>query len=303
MSRRRNIRQAPRTIFLACEGRHTEPAYFEGIREEIEEQGQIALTIYPDQSEKRPKTDAMGLIREAQSRAEEFDELWAVFDKDGYTKHREAFELARRPVHGKTVGIAFSSIAFEHWVLLHFERSLTPFARSQEIIEGKFRNGPRYFPGYSKKAHLALYPSLRDRTLLALEHAAWLRFRQRDQLRAAEIYEVNPFTTADQLVARLLGISREVHWADAGETVQLGGFQLETRHQAAQGWQLRISSAAEASLQPLRVWTRTAGASLEAELPDLRLQAGGLHLLDLPQADELVLESGTRRILVAGAGA
>ncbi|MEM7657786.1 MAG: RloB family protein [Bacteroidota bacterium] len=146
--RRRTLRYSPTTVFIACEGRNTEPAYFQGIKELVEEQGNWAITIYPDKTELSPKTDALGLIREAQSRAEEFDELWVVFDKDGYTKHKAAFELAKKLCFGKRVQLAFSSIAFEHWVLLHFERNQHAFAKSSEVIQEKLATGASFFPNY-----------------------------------------------------------------------------------------------------------------------------------------------------------
>ncbi len=78
------------TIFIACEGRNTEPLYFESIAEQVEDDGLLAITIYPDKDTPNPKTDALNLIREAQSKGDEFDEVWVVFDKDGYTKHEES---------------------------------------------------------------------------------------------------------------------------------------------------------------------------------------------------------------------
>ena len=57
-----------------------------------------------------------------------FDEVWVVFDKDGYTKHEEVFELAKNGA--REVKIAFSSIAFEHWALLHFTKCSTAFPKS-----------------------------------------------------------------------------------------------------------------------------------------------------------------------------
>lgn len=138
MSKRKR-RVSPRTIFIACEGTNTEPNYFKGINEAIEDDEEFVITVYPDKNEKNPKQHAIGLVLEAQSRIEDFDEVWAVFDKDGYTKHQEAFAKAAEEfdikegnnIVKKKVNIAFSSIAFEHWVLLHFERNQTGFIKSE----------------------------------------------------------------------------------------------------------------------------------------------------------------------------
>jgi hypothetical protein len=116
------------SIFIACEGSNTEPLYFEKLKEIMEENDDYpyAVTIYPDKDfDENPKTDAIGLINVAIERKEDFDELWVVFDKDGYTKHKEAFELAKE----NKINIAFSSISFETWVLLHFERNNKSFSK------------------------------------------------------------------------------------------------------------------------------------------------------------------------------
>jgi hypothetical protein len=40
-------RISPTAIFIACEGRNTEPLYFERIAEQVEDDGLLAITIYP----------------------------------------------------------------------------------------------------------------------------------------------------------------------------------------------------------------------------------------------------------------
>lgn len=205
------------TIFIACEGRNTEPNYFERISEEVEEDNLLSITVYPDRNEENPKTDALGLIREAQSRLGEFDEVWAVFDKNGYTKHEEAFQLAAKLIDGKRVNIAFSSISFEHWVLLHFEKDDTAYEKSQHIVEQKFRSNEEYYPEYHKRAEIDIYPRLRTLTDTAIENASWIRFRRRGEINAKPIYELNPYTNVDELVKRLFGINTLVDWLGLNE--------------------------------------------------------------------------------------
>ena len=77
------------------------------------------------------KTDAVNLVKLAKQEIKNYDEVWAVFDKDGYTKHEKAFDDAQK--HGIKLG--FSSIAFEHWILLHYEQNRTAFPKSQKVID------------------------------------------------------------------------------------------------------------------------------------------------------------------------
>ena len=56
--------------------------------------------------------------------------MWVVYDKDGYSKHAETFDYAKR----HNVKIAFSSISFETWILLHFGYTTRAFEKSEKII-------------------------------------------------------------------------------------------------------------------------------------------------------------------------
>lgn len=60
-----------------------------------------------------------------------YEELWAVFDMDGHSHHKQAYEKADEEVNGKKVQIGFTSRSFEHWLLLHFEKNKTPFTSSE----------------------------------------------------------------------------------------------------------------------------------------------------------------------------
>ena len=224
MSKKKRI---PRTtIFIACEGSNTEPIYFERIKEKVEDSNLLAITIYPDQSEENPKTHALGLVEVARNRIDDFDEVWAVFDKNGYTKHEEAFALANRKINGKKVNIAFSSIAFEHWVLLHFEKNNTAYEKSKHIEDNKFKTNETYYPDYSKRATVDIYPMLQSRTKTAIQNASWLRFRQKNELETKPIYEINPYTDVDVLVRRLLDIEEVIEWSGIGERLDFKKVQV-----------------------------------------------------------------------------
>jgi hypothetical protein len=210
----------PTTIFIACEGKNTEPLYFERIKEEIEDEEQFALTIYPERSNNNHKSDPIGLIEEAQRRINDFDEVWVVYDKDGYTKHQEAVELAATIINGKIVNIAFSSIAFEHWVLLHFEKNKNAFPKSRDIIDYLTFNS--YFPNYNKSGEADSYPFLKPHLPTALENAAWLRFQMRQQLVDTPRHSINPYTDVDVFLRKLLDIKEEYVFIGLNEVVTIG---------------------------------------------------------------------------------
>ncbi len=195
-------RKLKKTLFIVCEGKNTEPIYFAGLIEDVRRQTQdytYEVIIYDT-----PKNDPLGLVNEAKTLLEDSknDEAWTVFDKDGYTKHEKAFELARK--EAPKINIAFSSISFEHWILLHYERNFESFTKSKEIITHLRENN--LFTNYSKRQKLNLYAKLRKRTFRAIENAAWLRFKQSKEIakHSKKIYEINPYTNVDKLVRKLI---------------------------------------------------------------------------------------------------
>ena len=87
---------------------------------------------------------------------------------------------------------------------MHYEQNRTAFPKSQNVIDYLEQAG--YFPGYSKKADISIYPRLKDLTQTAIENAAWLRMEMAKDLAVCDnkIYELNPYTTVDELVMKLL---------------------------------------------------------------------------------------------------
>ncbi len=224
MSKRK--RALKTAIFIACEGKNTERLYFEAISEEDLTAEKFAITVYPDDSTEDPTTHALGLVREAKSRTPEFDECWAVFDRDGYTKHAETFEEASSMYTGAIVNIAFSSISFEQWVLLHFRRSADVYPKSKDII-AELHNR-HFYEGYEKTTYQHTYATLKDKTEVALENAAWLRHHLTCNgiLPQTPVYEVNPYTDIDVLVRRLLLIDEEITWVSEAEVTAFNSLRF-----------------------------------------------------------------------------
>ncbi|MEG4055706.1 MULTISPECIES: RloB family protein [unclassified Microcoleus] len=209
---KRKLRQLKQSIYIVCEGTNTERIYFERIAQENDVFEKYAITVYPSEEDQIKaskkegesiKTDAVNLVKLAKQEINNYNEVWAVFDKDGYTKHEKAFSDAQK--HG--IKLAFSSIAFEHWILLHYEQNRTAFPKSQNVIDYLEQAG--YFTGYSKKADISIYPRLQNLTKTAIENAAWLRMEMAKNRAAGDdkIYELNPYTTVDKLVMKLLAFN------------------------------------------------------------------------------------------------
>lgn len=221
------------TIYIVCEGTNTEPNYFKAIDQELDKsEKSYSIEVYPSKEDQIKaskkegesiKTDAVSLVQIAQREREikNYDEVWVVFDKDGYTKHKEAFLYAKE----HDIKLAFSSIAFEHWILLHYEQNRTAFPKSQNVIDYLEQAG--YYTGYSKKADTYIYPRLQNLTQTAIENAAWLRREMANNLAACDnkIYELNPYTTVDELVMKLLDFN-PVTYGYIKETLRISDYSI-----------------------------------------------------------------------------
>lgn len=182
-------------------------------------------------------------LREAQLFIEEdgYVEGWAIYDKDKHTDHSGAAELLG---NDSRLNVAFSSYSFEEWLLCHFERNLTPFAKSDccddadrscmcgcdnseanncngaICIAGRLRK-QRFIPDFVKtKTDLFKTYSLTREGILSelpLVNAAWMRHKQKGHCR----FESNPYTDVDMLLLRLLDDPRSFKWVAAGEALQL----------------------------------------------------------------------------------
>lgn len=203
-----------KSIFIVCEGQ-TEERYFNAIGDVINEDSDFSVKATVLEIVDGTKQDPLNLVKEAKARKDDegYDEAWAVFDKDREVNidiRKEAFEYAIE----NGIKIAFSSISFEHWVILHFEKNKKKFERcdcnsrgdSPCVCEGEvclLSALLKLYPSY-KKGSYKLYERLSDKTDNAIENSAWLKFQMRGEIITSPIYELNPYTDVEELVVMLL---------------------------------------------------------------------------------------------------
>lgn len=257
MSRKK--RYIKTNIFIACEGTKTEYWYFKKIKEELDEGDDFTLTVYPDKSDKEAEsrrkqeknekiyTDHGTLCKKAiEKLSNNFcDEAWLVFDKDEHLGIENTFEEA----HKAGVHIAFSSVSFEHWVLLHFEKNEHPFEKSEckdakkhylecgtnkheadcqgeRCVGGHIRR-QKYIADYDKSSG-NLYNQISGRGQIAFENAAWLRHQKQSEIEAnkGKFYSINPYSDVDILLKRLFKVNEDIVWGNLDETVVFSRFSL-----------------------------------------------------------------------------
>ena len=195
MARKRvkDTRELGKKIVIFCEGRKSEPNYFQGLKQTLRvHKNRLIVEIVDCEY-----TSCVELVSEAnkKKRSNQYtkeDEFWVVVDKDGYTQHAKCFDIAR----GKGVKIAFSAIAFEFWILLHFEYTSRVFQNSTEII-----SYIKTVHGFSYEKNMGgLYMLLQGREVEAKERAQQIRQHHNATSPRQQPYRLDPYTNVDELV-------------------------------------------------------------------------------------------------------
>lgn len=159
LQRRSAQRDPKRRFTIFCEGKCTEPAYFDALRRHFAD-ALIAIRIEPAAGVPYTLAEkAAAHAREAASDArrrgrrdsyEKQDETWAVFDRDEHPRHAEAVLLCER----HRVGIARSNPCFEVWLILHEQEYDKPDGR--HAVQRLLRDlRPEYDPNRAKSPDCA----------------------------------------------------------------------------------------------------------------------------------------------------
>ena len=120
------------SFLIVTEGEKTEPLYFSGIQQKIEEKigGKIDVVEVPF-IDIRGEGCATGSLIQATERIVKnakvmYQNIWVVFDKDDFEDFDQAIEEGTQ----KGYKIAWSNQSFEYWLYLHFYYSDSAFHRS-----------------------------------------------------------------------------------------------------------------------------------------------------------------------------
>jgi len=189
-TRRRNLRAR---FLIICEGKKTEPYYFDsfhGVSVSVKTIGTGLSTVGLVDYAKRWRD-------EAKRKNEEFTDVWVVFDKDEFTN--EDFQKAIRLAEKYGMSAAYSNPSFELWYLLHFEYRDSAIDRKTCIEALSKQLGKRY----DKKS-----VTMRDELLLREQDAIERAQKLHQSYHTHNPAQDNPCTTVYQLVKELNKHSR-----------------------------------------------------------------------------------------------
>jgi hypothetical protein len=105
---RASINIAP-TILIVCEGKNTEPSYFNNLKLQS-----VTLRAVGEGY----NTISLVIRAEELAREKHYEEVWCIFDKDDFSAQN--FNTAITMAQSKGFKVAYSNQAFEYWILLHF---------------------------------------------------------------------------------------------------------------------------------------------------------------------------------------
>ena len=125
---------APANYLIVCEGKQTEPNYFNGLRRKINEKyGSKVDVLIPSIEVKgtgRNTTDLVNYTDKYVNYANKrYGQVWVVFDKDDYSN--EQFNQA---IKNCDYNVAWSNPNFELWLLSHLKR-VSKVISKDEILD------------------------------------------------------------------------------------------------------------------------------------------------------------------------
>ncbi|MCC5918486.1 MAG: RloB domain-containing protein [Cryomorphaceae bacterium] len=125
------IKERP-TILIVCEGKNTEPSYFNKFRVSSASVRSVGEGYNTTSLVERAK--ALSNRKWFRKKGKQFDQVWCVFDADIDPEHprqAEKFNDAITLAEQYGFRVAYSNQAFEYWLILHFEDHLgEPMHRS-----------------------------------------------------------------------------------------------------------------------------------------------------------------------------
>lgn len=185
----------PSFIKLVCEGKATEPNYFNQL---LRAKGlKIADAAF------KPKDHSpMGIVKEAKRLYKEAvamkipkDKIFiaAIFDRNGHANLASAIENLRNT----PIKLGFSSPCFEYWILLHYERTSRSFHNCSEVNSYIKQH---YDANYDKKNDH--FKQLKGRIPTAIKNAESLwnsHWRHEER----PIWEMNPYTNIYEILEQI----------------------------------------------------------------------------------------------------
>ncbi len=136
-------------ILIACEGKKTEPKYFNAIRQDLRLTTVQVLILPHEGTDPLSIVNAVVEARKDKKREKSWDKedlAWAVFDGDEHIANDpNRWHQAIQKAESQKINLAITNPSIEFWYLIHFRDHSAPIIRdkAEEFLK-------QYIPNYDK---------------------------------------------------------------------------------------------------------------------------------------------------------
>ena len=199
-SKLKSKRLAPANYLIVCEGKQTEPNYFNGLKKKINEKyGNKVDVLIPNIEVKGTGKNTTDLVNYTDKFVnysnKRYGQIWVVFDKDDYPDKQ--FNQA---IKNSSFNIAWSNPCFEIWILLHLKKVIN-FVPKDKILNELDKEFKKYGLGNYRKNDKNIFKKISkdDNLNKAITNAKKLNDKFKDE----EPSKSNPMTTVYKIVEDL----------------------------------------------------------------------------------------------------
>lgn len=198
---RRSKQLAVRDEFLILtNGKQTEKNYFEAIRAHYKSIFKISVKFMND--------DPVALVNHAIAEKTPRNRVWCVFDKDEFLS--ASIDQAMKTAKENEIGVAFSNMAFEVWLIDHFKKSCLEKNAEKLVTDlDRILKANEYPAGYSKEDKQMITEVLMPRLGDAVQNAdivmqTWIRqYKESHNNENYPFCDWNSFTNVHKLIDAL----------------------------------------------------------------------------------------------------
>jgi hypothetical protein len=192
------MRCVAKRILIIVEGL-SEYRYAEALKRSLPKDKQRAISVeLPKPSNENGALQLLSraekMIKKAKRENNPYDSVWIFFDHD----NQPNLDLFFQKLNKSAVKIAYSSICFEHWFILHFEDNRQPYANASLAIERLNKLWKNHFNQNYHKTRINHFEVLRNQRSLAISRANAIKLQA--EKNETPMVDRNPFFTIQELI-------------------------------------------------------------------------------------------------------
>ena len=195
--RLKSKRQAPANYLIVCEGKKTEPNYFNGLKRRINEKyGNKVDVFIPNIDVKGTGMNTTSLVKYTQKTVNHankvYGQVWVVFDKDDYND--EQFDSA---IDNCNYNVAWSNPNFELWLLAHFKK-VNRYISKEDVLQELSKEFQKKGLGDYTKNDIKIFDKVTSEGKLhtAIKNCEYMEERNKD----GQASQRNPMTKVYKIV-------------------------------------------------------------------------------------------------------